>query len=422
MVNRSRTNAKPEIKIALFPVYLHPPRNASHIVNIVNNLSLAAIFLVIAIAVVAFFVAGFAVGRRGFETQPDSDPIDFPVLASEILELLGSVGILLDQNNQVIRMNNRAEPFGLISRGALVQPELFDLVRTARSTRQVESFEGSINVGMKKSQLEVLAKASLVAGDYVVLVLEDQTQKSRLDKTRRDFIENISHELKTPIGAIALLAEAIQGAEDDPETRNLFAGNLIKESNRLTHLVQDIIELSRVQSEEVLATAELIDVNHVISDAVDRNEQLARSRSIRVLFQDEPGPEIYGNREMLTTAVKNLIENAINYSSSGSQVGVGSKSMVDVAEVSVTDSGAGISPENQPRVFERFFRVDSSRSRETGGTGLGLSIVKHVAKIHRGEVKLFSQPGVGSTFTLRIPLAKSSDPITGTIKVIAEVD
>jgi two-component system sensor histidine kinase SenX3 len=125
---------------------------------------------------------------------------------------------------------------------------------------------------------------------------------------------------------------------------------------------------------------------------------------------------------MLTTAVKNLIENAINYSSSGSQVGIGSKAKGDVAEVSVTDSGAGISPENQARVFERFFRVDSSRSRETGGTGLGLSIVKHVAKIHRGEIKLFSQPGVGSTFTLRIPLAKNADPATGTIKVVAEVD
>ena len=387
-----------------------------------NNLSLAAIFLVIAISIVAFFVAGFAVGRRGFETQPNSDPIDFPVLASEILELLGSVGILLDQNNQVIRMNNRAEPFGFISRGALVQPELFDLVKRARATKQVESFDGSINVGMKKSQLEVSAKASLVAGDYVVLVLEDQTQKSRLDKTRRDFIENISHELKTPIGAIALLAEAIQGAEDDTETRNRFAGNLIKESNRLTHLVQDIIELSRVQSEEVLATAELINLTDVISDAVDRNEQVARSRNVRVLFQNEPGPEVFGNREMLTTAVKNLIENAITYSTSGSQVGIGSKSIGDVAEVSVTDSGAGISTENQARVFERFFRVDPSRSRETGGTGLGLSIVKHVAKIHRGEVKLFSQPGVGSTFTLRIPLAKNSDPVTGTIKVIAEVD
>ena len=387
-----------------------------------NNFSLAAIFLVIAIAVVAFFVAGFSVGRRGFDSQPNSDPIDFPVLASEILELLGSVGILLDQNNQVIRMNNRAEPFGLVSRGALVQPELFDLVRRARSTKQVESFDGSINVGMKKSQLEVSAKASLVAGDYVVLVLEDQTQKSRLDKTRRDFIENISHELKTPIGAIALLAEAIQGAEDDAETRNRFSGNLIKESNRLTHLVQDIIELSRLQSEEVLATAELIDLNQVISDAVDRNEQAARSRNVRVLFQNQAGPEIFGNREMLTTAIKNLIENAINYSTSGSQVGIGSKSTGDVAEVSVTDSGAGISVENQARVFERFFRVDPSRSRETGGTGLGLSIVKHVAKIHRGEVKLFSQPGVGSTFTLRIPLAKNSDPVTGTIKVIAEVD
>jgi two-component system sensor histidine kinase SenX3 len=196
----------------------------------------------------------------------------------------------------------------------------------------------------------------------------------------------------------------------------------VKESNRLTHLVQDIIELSRLQSAEVLATAELIDVNNVIADSVERNEQLARSRNIRVLFQNESGPEVYGNREMLTTAVKNLVENAINYSSSGSQVGIGSKSAGDVAEISVTDSGTGISPENQARVFERFFRVDSSRSRETGGTGLGLSIVKHVANIHRGEVKLFSQPGVGSTFTLRIPLARSSDPATGTIKVVAEVE
>jgi two-component system sensor histidine kinase SenX3 len=388
----------------------------------VNNFSLAAIFLVIAIAIVAFFIAGFAVGRKGYDNDPNSDPVDFPVLASEILELLGSVGILLDQSNQVIRMNNRAEPFGLVSRGSLVQPELFDLVKRARATKQVESFEGSINVGMKRSQLEVSAKASLVAGDYVVLVLEDRTQKSRLDKTRRDFIENISHELKTPIGAIALLAEAIQGADDDAETRKRFAVNLVKESNRLTDLVQDIIELSRLQSAEVLATAELIDVNQVIADAVDRNEQAARIRNIRVLFQQDSGPEVYGNREMLTTAVKNLIENAINYSSAGSQVGVGSKSMGDVVEISVTDSGKGISPENQSRVFERFFRVDSSRSRDTGGTGLGLSIVKHVAKIHRGEVKLFSQPGVGSTFTLRIPLAKSSDPVTGTIKVVVEVD
>ncbi len=387
-----------------------------------NDFSLAAIFLVIAIAIVAFFIAGFVVGRQGFQTEMNSDPIDFPVLASEILELLGSVGILLDRNNKVIRMNNRAEPSGLVVRGALMHPELFDLVRRARNTNQVETLDGTISIGIQKEKIELSAKASLVAGDYVVLVIEDQTQKSRLDRTRRDFIENISHELKTPIGAIALLAEAIQGAEDDSETRNRFAGNLIKESNRLTHLVQDIIELSRVQSEEVLATAELIDVNQVIADAVDRNEQTARSRNIRVLFQQEPGPEVYGNREMLTTAVKNLIENAINYSSSGSQVGVGSKSMGDIAEVSVTDSGAGISPENQARVFERFFRVDSSRSRETGGTGLGLSIVKHVAKIHRGEVKLFSQPGVGSTFTLRIPLAKSSDPVTGTIKVVAEVD
>jgi len=393
-----------------------------HIVNNVNNFSLATVFLVIAIAVVGAFIAGYVVGRRGFSADPNSDPIDFPVLASEILELLGSVGVLLDQNNQVIRMNNRAEPFGIVSRGNIVQPELFELVKRARVSRAVESFEGTMAVGMQKDKLQVSAKASSVAGDYVVLVLEDLTQKTRLDRTRRDFIENISHELKTPIGAIALLAEAIQGAENDSEVINKFSANLVKESNRLTHLVQDIIELSRLQSEEVLADAELVDLAQVIAESVDRNEQLASSRNIKVVYQAEPGLEVYGNKEMLATAVKNLIENAINYSSNGSQVGIGSKSSGGVAEISVTDSGEGISTENQARIFERFFRVDSSRSRGTGGTGLGLSIVKHVAKIHRGEIKLFSQLGVGSTFTLRIPLATSNDPATGTIKVVAEVD
>jgi two-component system sensor histidine kinase SenX3 len=149
---------------------------------------------------------------------------------------------------------------------------------------------------------------------------------------------------------------------------------------------------------------------------------LASSRKIKIAYQSEPELSVYGNKEMLATALKNLIENAIAYSSPGSQVGIGAKSSGDVAEVLVTDSGEGISPENQERIFERFFRVDPSRSRVTGGTGLGLSIVKHVAKIHRGEVKLFSQLGVGSTFTFRIPLAKSSDPVTGTIKIIPEVE
>jgi two-component system, OmpR family, sensor histidine kinase SenX3 len=393
-----------------------------HIVNLVNNFSLAVIFLTIAVAVVGSAIAGFTIGRRGFRADSNSDPIPFPTLAAEVLELFGSVGILLDSSNQVVRMNNRAESFGLVTRGLLVHSDLVDLATSARSSKQVESYEGVLRVGLQQEKISVSAKASLVANDYVVLVLEDRTRDMRLDKTRRDFIENISHELKTPIGAIALLAEAIEGAGDDPATIEKFAGNLRKESNRLTLLVQDIIELSRLQSAEVLAQAELVDLRAVVADAVDRNEQLAAKRNVKIVSDQGIGLEVFGNKEMLTAAVKNLIENAISYSDSGSQVGIGCSAKDSLAEIVVTDSGAGISPENQERVFERFYRVDPSRSRETGGTGLGLSIVKHVAKIHRGDVKLFSQLGVGSTFTLRIPLATASDPVTGTIKLISEAN
>jgi two-component system sensor histidine kinase SenX3 len=302
----------------------------------------------------------------------------------------------------------------------LVQQDLVQLAQRARISKKVESFEGVLRFGLQGEKISISAKASLVANDYVVLVLEDRTRDIRLDKTRRDFIENISHELKTPIGAIALLSEAIQQAGDDKQTIHKFAGNLNKESNRLTLLVQDIIELSRLQSEEVLAEAQLVDVGMVISEAVDRNEQLATNRNIRLISQEGNGPEVFGNKEMLVAAVKNLIENAISYSEPGSQVGIGCSVKEALAEIAVTDSGAGISVENQERVFERFFRIDPSRSRKTGGTGLGLSIVKHVAKIHRGDVKLFSQLGVGSTFTIRIPLATAADPVTGTIKVVPE--
>jgi len=392
----------------------------SHIVNLVNNFSLAVIFLTIAVAVVGAAIAGFAIGRRGFQIDSNSDPIPFPTLAAEILELFGSVGILLGASNQVVRMNNRAESFGLVTRGVLVQQDLIELAQLARSSKEVESFDGVLRFGLAQEKISVSAKASLVANDYVVLVLEDRTKDIRLDKTRRDFIENISHELKTPIGAIALLSEAIAQAGDDRVTIEKFAGNLNKEASRLSLLVQDIIELSRLQSEEVLAEAELVDLSSVVSEAVDRNEQLASKRNIRLLSEGGAGPEVFGNKEMLTAAVKNLIENAINYSDPGSQVGIGCMAKGPLAEIVVTDSGAGISAENQERVFERFYRIDPSRSRETGGTGLGLSIVKHVAKIHRGDVKLFSQLGVGSTFTIRIPLATAADPVTGTIKVVPE--
>jgi two-component system sensor histidine kinase SenX3 len=388
-------------------------------VNNVNTLGVELIILggVVALAVGATF--GWFLGKRTSRVI-EAEPNSFPDLVAEVLELMGSVGIVLDGSNRVVGTNSWAESFGLVARGLLVHAEIADLAKRARLGSSIESFEGVLRVGLAQERVSVAAKAKLVEGDYVVLVLEDRTSDIRMDKTRRDFIENISHELKTPIGAIALLSEAIQEAGDDRAAVAKFASSLNKESSRLTFLVQDIIKLSRLQSEEVLASAEIVDLHDVMAEAIDRNEQLAASRKIRLNSEQAPKLEVFGNKEMLITAVKNLIENAITYSEPGTSVGIGCSAKESIAEITVTDSGAGISPENQQRIFERFYRADPSRSRETGGTGLGLSIVKHVAKIHRGEIKLFSQVGVGSTFTLRVPLATASDPSTGTIDLVRE--
>jgi two-component system sensor histidine kinase SenX3 len=388
-------------------------------VNNVNTLGLEVIILGGVVALALGLTFGWILGKRKpqvIEAEPDS----FPDLVAEVLELMGSVGIVLEGSNKVVGTNSWAESFGLVARGLLVHAETADLVKRARSGSDIESFEGVLRVGLAQEKVSVSAKAKLVAGDYVVLVLEDRTSDIRLDKTRRDFIENISHELKTPIGEIALLSEAIQEAGDDRVAVSKFAASLNKESSRLTFLVQDIIKLSRLQSEEVLASAEIVDLIDVMAEAIDRNEQLAASRKIRLVSEQAPQLEVFGNKEMLITAVKNLVENAISYSEPGTSVGIGCSAKESIAEITVTDSGAGISPENQQRIFERFYRADPSRSRDTGGTGLGLSIVKHVAKIHRGEIKLFSQVGVGSTFTLRVPLATASDPSTGTIDLVRE--
>jgi two-component system sensor histidine kinase SenX3 len=387
-------------------------------VNNVNTLGLAAIILGGVLILILGTALGWIISRRS--SKSSESKLSIPDLVAEVLELMGSVGIVVEGSNKVVGTNSWAESYGLVSRGLLVHGELIELAQRARSGSEIESFEGILRVGLAKEKVSVTAKAKLVEGDYVVLVLEDRGSDIRLDKTRRDFIENISHELKTPIGAIALLSEAIQEAGDDRAAVAKFASSLNKESSRLTFLVQDIIKLSRLQSEEVIADAELIDLNEVVADAIDRNEQLAANRKIRLVTEQAPPLEVFGNKEMLITAVKNLVENAISYSDQGTSVGIGCSAKDSIAEIAVTDSGSGISPEHQERIFERFYRADPSRSRETGGTGLGLSIVKHVAKIHRGEVKLFSQVGVGSTFTLRVPLATASDPATGTIDLVRE--
>jgi two-component system, OmpR family, sensor histidine kinase SenX3 len=244
-----------------------------------------------------------------------------------------------------------------------------------------------------------------IAVSHVLILAEDHTHARRVEEIRRDFVANVSHELKTPVGGISLLAEAVLGAKDDPEAVERFAQRILVESSRLTRLVQEIVDLSRLQVADTLHEPELVDVGSVVAEAVDRVRVAAEARDIELTLASEDGLRVFGDAELLTTAVGNLVTNAVNYSEAGTRVGIGARRVEDSVEVTVTDQGQGIPAAEQERIFERFYRVDAARSRATGGTGLGLAIVKHVCANHGGRVSVWSQEGRGSTFTMTLPAA-----------------
>ncbi len=364
-------------------------------------------------------LAGFAAGAglvlalfvrtlRRAELSVRADRDNIVDGATEVLDVLASAGLVIGSTGTVIRATDGALAMGLVNNRVLVHKRLRELVTTARESESPVSLETTIASGLRGNTVWVHVRAAKMSNDNVLLLVDDRTEAHRLDETRRDFIANISHELKTPIGAISLLAEALQDAGDSPDMVAKFSKDLYRESKRLGALVKDIIQLSRLQSAEVASGAQVIELHEVIDEAVELNKHAAEARKVRIGVDAPNDIYVYGDRGMLVTAVRNLIENAITYSDDNSQVGIGLAVSQNIAELAVSDSGIGISPEDQKRVFERFYRVDPSRSRETGGTGLGLSIVKHVAHNHRGEVAVFSKPGLGSTFTLRIPLAGSA--------------
>jgi signal transduction histidine kinase len=238
----------------------------------------------------------------------------------------------------------------------------------------------------------------------VALVLQDVTETRRLEAVRRDFVANVGHELKTPVGALALLAEAIEGAADDPEAVQRFAARMAHESERLARLVRELIDLSRLQGGEPLPELAPVEVDRVLAEAVDRTRMAARAKQLEIAVGGQSGLVVKGVESQLATAVTNLLANAVAYSTGDGRIALAARARSGFAEIAVTDSGIGIPRQDRQRVFERFYRVDQSRASSTGGTGLGLAIVKHVASNHGGSVAVWSEEGLGSTFTLRIPL------------------
>jgi two-component system sensor histidine kinase SenX3 len=362
------------------------------------------------IGAAAVWILSISIGRKKMQKVIERQAQD---TVADLLDVLATAGLLLDSSNQVIRSTTGAEVLGLLNGRNLAQAELLDLVLVARSTEKPAEAEIELSSGMQSGTTWVRARAAQLSDGNVLLTVADETESQRLEETRRDFVANISHELKTPIGAISLLSEALIDGADDQELVKKFSTDLFKESKRLASLVQDIIQLSRLQSADMIKTAVSVDLAGVIADAVERNQVLAERKGIKISWDSPMGTIVLGDGEMLTMAVKNLIENAILYSDEGGQVGVGLREDDGTAQISVTDTGVGIEPEHVERIFERFYRADPSRSRSTGGTGLGLAIVKHVANNHRGDIQVFSRPGFGSTFTLLLPIyvSETQNPI-----------
>jgi two-component system sensor histidine kinase SenX3 len=298
------------------------------------------------------------------------------------------------------------EKMGLIKDGRLQSPELIALIRAVRRTEQpqtgkIEIPRGPIGEGMRDLTVKVIA---LSHSDQIIVLVSDESEAERVHEVRRDFVANISHELKTPIGALSLLSEAVLSAKSDPEAVTKFATRMQHEAKRLTDLVQEIINLSRLQDSDPLQVATDLNINDLVREAVDQCETTSEARNIWVTITEGSDAIVLGDREQLIMAIHNLIENAINYSPENTKVSVTTHIEEEIVEISVADQGIGIPEEELDRIFERFYRVDPARSRETGGTGLGLSIVKHVSTKHGGEVKVWSSPNVGSTFALRLPI------------------
>ena len=345
------------------------------------------------------------------ETIDTTSSGELPELLVKTLQSLENESLVLVPGEKILFQSQGVVNFGLIKEERITSEDLMALVRVVRRTNEkhrgtIEIARGPIGPGKRELTVSVVP---LTQDGMVLVMITDESEARRIDAVRRDFVANVSHELKTPIGALGLLSEAILGAKDEPESVVKFASRMQNEAKRLADLVQEIIDLSRLQSSDPLNKAYDVEISDVVREAVNQAQFSSEKRVVALEVGELQDATVTGDRDQLITAVHNLIENAVNYSPENTKVTIVTKRNDDLIEISVTDQGIGIAESDLARIFERFYRVDPARSRLTGGTGLGLSIVKHVALNHGGDVKVWSKIGVGSTFTLQLPILMTQE-------------
>lgn len=345
----------------------------------------------------------------------DAPEPQVPRGVGDVLAVLSSSGVVLDRDGGVVTTSPAAITYGLVRQRQLVHPEIREMAAAVARDGVIRQSQLELSRPGMNSVVFVSARVAPLGASHVLLLVDDQTQGRRVEETRRDFVANVSHELKTPVGGISLLAEAVMDAKDDPEAVDRFARRMQGEATRLSSLIKEIVELSRLQGTPVLQDPQLVDVEDVVALALEHLRIEAEAKNITLT--DKVADDLYvrGDEDMLITAVRNLVGNAISYADPGTAVGVGARLQDDTVEIAVTDQGPGIPEHEQTRIFERFYRLDMARSRATGGTGLGLSIVKHICANHGGDIQVWSDGSHGSTFTVRLPAApesRASEPPT----------
>jgi two-component system sensor histidine kinase SenX3 len=348
-----------------------------------------------------------------------AEPREPQPLASLVVEALDQGVVVVDRADRAILVNPAARAMGVLDIDQLAFPDLLGLVLSARERRAVVTRVVDLPIGrLGREPIALSVTAVPLAGDdagsvdAIGLLLADVSENRRLEAVRRDFVANVSHELKTPVGALTLLAEAVQDASDDPATVARFASRMQHEGARLARLVGELMELSKVQGVDPMPGAATVEVAALLNESADRARLVAEQSGIEITVECERNLTVRGTEAQLATAVANLVDNAVAYSAPGTRVVVHAQGSADhqarpTVDISVTDQGIGIAEADLDRIFERFYRVDPARSRATGGTGLGLAIVKNIVTNHLGTVSVRSVEGSGSTFTIRLPRVHS---------------
>jgi two-component system, OmpR family, sensor histidine kinase SenX3 len=376
----------------------------------VDSTTQALLFALLGVVLGAGVTLAWRVSEREMHQRvPIEEPVVPPGIAT-VLSVLRSSALVVDEKDEVVKASAPAYAFGVVSGRQVTVQELADLIRQVRRDGQIRETELLVARGRGVSPQNVTARVAPLSSRLVLALVEDRTRERRVEAIRRDFVANVSHELKTPVGALNLLAEAVQEAAEDPDAVSRFAGRMQTESARLSRLVQQIIELSRLQGDDPLEDPQAVDVDNVVARSIDQSTIDAQSKDISLVHNGDRGLQILGNGDEIALALGNLVANAVTYSPEGSTVVVAGRANDRMVDLTITDQGIGIPASELDRIFERFYRVDPARHRSTGGTGLGLSIVKHVAASHGGEVRVWSVEREGSTFTLSLPRRVTEPP------------